>query len=99
MTNNLLKFILPVALTFSLTVASQLDSVLEVNKERTIAATSSQAKIDSTQIKTDKAATEYKSVSKQIEGLKVYNAQKRKQIKRQKERMVCLLYTSPSPRD
>ena len=72
----------------SLTVASQLDSVLEVNKERTTAASSSQAKIDSTQIKTDKAATEYKSVSKQIEGLKVYNAQKRKQIKRQKERMV-----------
>ena len=88
MINNLFKFILPTVLTFSLTVASQLDSVLEVNKERTTAATASQAKIDSTQIKTDKAATEYKSVSKQIEGLKVYNAQKRKQIKRQKERMV-----------
>ena len=87
MINHLFKFILPLALIFSLTVASQLDSVLEVNKDRTTAATASQAKIDSTQIKTDKAATEYKSVSKQIEGLKVYNAQKRKQIKRQKERM------------
>ena len=46
MTNNLFKFILPIALTFSLTVASKLDSVLEVNKERTTAATTSQAKID-----------------------------------------------------
>ena len=63
MTNHLFKFILPLALIFSLTVASQLDSVLEVNKDRTTAATASQAKIYSTQIKTDKAATEYKSVS------------------------------------
>ena len=84
MINHLFKFFLPLALIFSLTVASQLDSVLEVNKDRTTAATASQAKIDSTQIKTDKAATEYKSVSKQIEGLKVYNAQKRKQIKDKK---------------
>lgn len=87
MLKNSFKFILPFTLVFSLAVSSQLDSVLETNKERTSAATSSQAKIDSTQIKTDKASTEYKSVSKQIEGLKVYNAQKRKQIKRQKERM------------
>jgi len=87
MLKNSFKFILPFTLVFSLAVSSQLDSVLETNKERTSAATSSQAKIDSTQIKTDKASTEYKSVSKQIEGLKVYNAQKRKQIKRQKDRM------------
>ena len=87
MTKDITKIILPLALVFSLSTYSQLDSVLETNKERTTAATASQAKIDSTQIKTDKASTEYKSVSKQIEGLKVYNAQKRKQIKRQKERM------------
>lgn len=84
---NLKKIILPLIIVFSISAHSQLDSVLETNKERTEAATISQAKIDSTQIKTDKASTEYKSVSKQIEGLKVYNAQKRKQIKRQKERM------------
>ena len=39
MTNNLYRFILPIALTFSLTVGSQLASFLEVNKERTTAAT------------------------------------------------------------
>ena len=74
-------------LILSINVSSQLDSVMDENKGRTQAAAVSQAKIDSTQIKTDKASTEYKSVSKQIEGLKVYNAQKRKQIKRQVERM------------
>ena len=84
---NSKKLFVLLIIVFSLSSNSQLDSVLETNKERTEAATISQAKIDSTQIKTDKASTEYKSVSKQIEGLKVYNAQKRKQIKRQKERM------------
>ena len=74
-------------LILSINVSSQLDSVMDENKGRTQAAAVSQAKIDSTQIKTDKASTEYKSVSKQIEGLKVYNAQKRKQIRRQVERM------------
>ena len=57
MLKNSFKFILPLMLFFSLAVSSQLDSVLETNKERTSAATSSQAKIDSTQIKTDKAST------------------------------------------
>ena len=47
-------------LLFSLSTSSQLDSVLEINEERTNAASASQEKIDSTQIKTDKAATEYK---------------------------------------
>ena len=65
-------------LILSINVSSQLDSVMDENKGRTQAAAVSQEKIDSTQIKTDKASTEYKSVSKQIEGLKVYNAQKKK---------------------
>ena len=74
-------------LTASLYLSAQLEPVLEVNKERALLAQASQQKIDSFQEKTDKDSAEYKSVSKQIEGLKVYNAQKRKQIKRQVERM------------
>ena len=58
MTKDITKIILPLALVFSLSTYSQLDSVLETNKERTTAATASQAKIDSAQIKTDKASTE-----------------------------------------
>jgi hypothetical protein len=74
-------------LTASLYLSAQLEPVLEVNNERALLAQASQQKIDSFQEKTDKDSAEYKSVSKQIEGLKVYNAQKRKQIKRQVERM------------
>ena len=48
MINHLFKFILPLALIFSLTVASQLDSVLEVNKDRTTAATACTTAIAST---------------------------------------------------
>ena len=73
-------------LTASLYLSAQLEPVLEVNKERALIAQASQQKIDSFQEKTDKDSAEYKSVSKQIEGLKVYNAQKRKQIKRQVSR-------------
>ena len=74
-------------LTASLYLSAQLEPVLDVNKERALLAQASQEKIDSFQENTDKDSAEYKSVSKQIEGLKVYNAQKRKQIKRQVERM------------
>ena len=74
-------------LTASIYLSAQLEPVLEVNTERALIAQASQQKIDSFQEKTDKDSAEYKSVSKQIEGLKVYNAQKRKQIKRQLERM------------
>ena len=40
----------------------------------------SQEKIDATESATDKLVNEYKVVSKQVEGLKLYNAQKRIQI-------------------
>ena len=69
-------------LTASLYLSAQLEPVLEVNNERALLAQASQQKIDSFQVKTDKDSSEYKSVSKQIEGLKVYNAQKRKQFDR-----------------
>ena len=74
-------------LSFSGTLFAQLQPVLKVNDERTERAATSQTTIDGFQDKTDKLSSEYKIVSKQIEGLKVYNAQKRKQIKRQVERM------------
>ena len=56
-------------LTASLYLSAQLEPVLEVNKERALLAQASQQKIDSFQEKTDKDSAEYKSVSKQIEGL------------------------------
>tara|TARA_B100001029_G_scaffold71856_1_gene58621 strand:+ start:11865 stop:12632 length:768 start_codon:yes stop_codon:yes gene_type:complete len=86
--NNINKVILTIFLTcVSIYSYAQLEPVLDTNKERAQLAQASQIKIDSFQDKTDKDSSEYKSVSKQIEGLKVYNAQKRKQIKRQVARM------------
>ena len=81
---KLLAFILVLS---SLNSFSQVDPVLQENKVRADNAAASQVKIDSFQTKTDKDASEYKGVTKQIEGLKVYNAQKKKQIRRQIERM------------
>ena len=76
-----------IVFSFSGALFAQLQPVLQVNDERTERAATSQTTIDGFQDKTDKLSAEYKIVSKQIEGLKVYNAQKRKQIKRQVERM------------
>ena len=82
---NITVFI--IACFFSGAIFAQLQPVLQVNDERTDRASTSQTAIDGFQDNTDKLSAEYKIVSKQIEGLKVYNAQKRKQIKRQIERM------------
>ena len=71
----------------SISLNSQVEPVLQENKVRADNAAASQVKIDSAQTKTDKDASEYKGVTKQIEGLKVYNAQKKKQIRRQIARM------------
>ena len=71
----------------SISLNSQVEPVLQENKVRADNAAASQVKIDAAQTKTDKDASEYKGVTKQIEGLKVYNAQKKKQIRRQIARM------------
>ena len=77
-------------LAFVLVSSSSLYSQVDPVCKRTVRAenaAASQVKIDSAQTKTDKDASEYKGVTKQIEGLKVYNAQKKKQIRRQITRM------------
>ena len=81
------KLLLAIFLLASFNLLSQVDPVLQENKVRADNAAVSQEKIDSSQVKIDQDSSEYKGVTKQIEGLKVYNAQKRKQIKRQVERM------------
>jgi len=67
--------------------ASDMDSVLEVGRENSSLSAVSQDKIDSTEKQTDKIVNEYKVVSKQVEGLKLYNAQKRIQIQAQLDLM------------
>ena len=67
--------------------ASEMELVLEVGRDNTELSAQSQAKIDATESDTDKLINEFKVVSKQVEGLKLYNAQKRIQIQAQLDLM------------
>jgi hypothetical protein len=67
--------------------ASDMESVLEVGRENQKLSATSQDKIDATEKKTDKIVNEWKAVSKQVEGLKLYNEQKRIQIQAQLDLM------------
>ena len=84
---NVNRSLLTILFLVSFNLLSQVDPVLQENKVRADNAAISQEKIDSSQVKIDQDSSEYKGVTKQIEGLKVYNAQKKKQIKRQIARM------------
>ena len=68
-------------------VSSDMESVLEVGRDNQKLSAQSQNKIDSTERQTDKIVNEWKAVSKQVEGLKLYNEQKRIQIQAQLDLM------------
>jgi len=65
----------------------QIQPLLDVGEERQAAEKTSQMKIDQMDDDTSQIVSEYKTVSKQIEGLRVYNAQMKQQIQRQEERL------------
>ena len=68
-------------------LTDQIKPLLDVAEDRQEAEKASQAKIDQMDDQTSVIISEYKTVSKQIEGLKVYNAQMRFQIQRQEDRL------------
>jgi len=71
----------------SLAFADQIQPLLDIGEQRQNSEQVSQTKIDLMDDDTSLIVNEYKTVSKQIEGLRVYNAQMRKQIDRQEERL------------
>ena len=71
----------------ALAFSDQIQPLLDVAEERAKSEQVSQIKIDSMDDDTSLIVNEYITVSKQIEGLRVYNAQMRKQIDRQEERL------------
>jgi len=95
MTMHRLKEVLIAMLLVTVTVggtvaavqASTLDSVLAVGKSKNDAARKSQAKIDKLADETRDLLTDYKTVMKQIDGLKVYNTRLQKQIDNQTARI------------
>ena len=71
----------------TLVFSDQIQPLLDVGEARQKAEKSSQAKIDQMDDDTSLIINEFKTVSKQIEGLRVYNAQMKQQIERQEERL------------
>ncbi len=67
--------------------ASALDSILAVGKSKNDAARSSQVKIDKLADETRDLLSDYKTVNKQVDGLKVYNARLQRQIDNQVARI------------
>ena len=71
----------------SIAGAQTIDPIVEVGKERTAAAKASQAKIDRLADETSSLLNDYKTVMKQVDGLKVYNARLERQIANQEKRI------------
>ncbi|MEM6484725.1 MAG: DUF3450 domain-containing protein [Pseudomonadota bacterium] len=67
--------------------ASTLDDILDVSAEKTQAAKQSQAKVDRLADETRDLLNDYKTVVKQIDGLRVYNARLQRQIDNQLRRI------------
>lgn len=84
--NNLTFFVFTALISTSI-LADQIQPLLDVGEERQQSEKVSQSKIDTMDDDTSLIVNEYKTVSKQIEGLIVYNAQMRKQIQVQEERL------------
>lgn len=64
-----------------------LNAILKVGESKNVAAAKSQVKIDKLADETRALLTDYKTVNKQIDGLKVYNARLQKQIDNQLRRI------------
>jgi hypothetical protein len=67
--------------------AASIDQILDVGKQRTAEAKSSQAKIDRLADETRDLLSDYKTVMKQVDGLRVYNARLERQIANQNRRI------------
>ena len=87
--SSLVAFSLALGLVAHVT-ADQLDQIHSVNKKRTSAGQSSQARIDKLSDERLSLLDQYKAVNKEIDGLRIYNKQKTKEIANQKKRMAEL---------
>ena len=71
----------------SFALAQSIDPIVEVGKQRTSAAKASKAKIGRLADETANLLSDYKTVMKQVDGLKVYNARLERQIANQERRI------------
>lgn len=87
--HRLTQVLLSSALVFSMSQApaTTLNDIYKVAEQMNSSAKRSQAKIDNLTEETRQLLSEYKTVLKEVEGLKVYNRQLEKQISNQEEEM------------
>lgn len=71
----------------SISVSQSIEPLIEVSKQRSAAAKASQAKVDRLADETANLLSDYKTVMKQVDGLKVYNARLERQIANQERRI------------
>ena len=83
-------FLLYILAIFASANNADIDQILEENQTSISQSEASQEKVDNLSTEKDSLLAEWKVVVKQVEGLKIYNAQKRQQIKAQEERLVTL---------
>ena len=83
-------FLLYILAIFAVADKADIDQILEENQSNISLSEESQETVDNLSTEKDSLLAEWKVVVKQVEGLKIYNAQKRQQIKAQEERLVTL---------
>ena len=69
---------------------TDIEEILSENENNFSLSEKSQSQVNDLSTEKDSLLAEWKVVVKQVEGLKIYNEQKRRQIKAQEERMVTL---------
>lgn len=82
-----------VPLVANICAAQEVDPVLVEGKNKTVAAQKSQKRIDKLAAQTYDIMQDFKVVNKQLEGIKVYNAQLGKYIQNQKQTMLDIEYS------
>ncbi len=83
-------FLLYILAIFATANDADIEQILEENQTSISQSETSQENVDTLSTEKDSLLAEWKVVVKQVEGLKIYNAQKRQQIKAQEERLVTL---------
>lgn len=73
------------ALFSSAVQSSSISEIVKVGQSKTVAAQKSQSRIDALQEDTTSLLQQFKQVNKEIDGLKVYNAQLQKQLDSQRQ--------------
>jgi|TARA_B000000532_G_scaffold237553_1_gene225017 hypothetical protein len=83
-------YLLSLLAFFAFSENTDIEEILSENENNFSLSEKSQSQVNDLSTEKDSLLAEWKVVVKQVEGLKIYNEQKRRQIKAQEERMVTL---------